>query len=292
MRQYFDTDFARVLAVFETWGVHGPGNDVSVIARLHLDFDGNAKYGSCFVPACDNPGSRCRALLDQVDKLLRVDSGVRVQAGHVDLDESTDSRELRFTGRLFVYTETDIPCDERRSLTVLAATRGLALRIRGPAFAMARAKRERPMAFICHDSRDKDAVARPIAIGLSKLACTVWFDEYSLNVGDSLRQSIEKGLKECRKCVLVISPQFISNAGWTKVEFDTIFTREILEKKNFLLPVWYEVTKEAVSHYCPSLLNRLGIDWSLGEDEVVRRLRRAIIRSEDEPDAAADWGRM
>jgi hypothetical protein len=145
---------------------------------------------------------------------------------------------------------------------------------------MARAKREKPMAFISHDSRDKDAVARPIAIGLSKLVCPVWFDEFSLNVGDSLRESIEKGLKESKKCILVLSPRFLSNPGWTKVEFNSIFTREILEKKNLVLPVWYEVKKEEVFEYCPSLLDRLGIDWNLGEDEVVRRLHRAIIRSE------------
>jgi TIR domain len=58
--------------------------------------------------------------------------------------------------------------------------------------------------------------------------CPVWYDEFALKIGDNLRDSIERGLKECRKCVLVLSPNFLTNGGWTKKEFDSIFTREIL----------------------------------------------------------------
>ena len=49
-------------------------------------------------------------------------------------------------------------------------------------------KRERPAAFICHDSRDKERVARPIAEGLSRLACPVWYDEFSLDVGELIQR--------------------------------------------------------------------------------------------------------
>jgi hypothetical protein len=258
----------------------GPGTNVSIIVRLHLDFNAKAKYVSCFVPACNNPGSVCRAVVEQVEDVLKIDSGLGVRVRSPSLGEKTHSRELVFTGRFFVYTETDIPSAELQEVTELAASRRLALLIRGPEYAMARAKIEKPMAFISHDSRDKDDVARPIAIGLSKLSCTVWFDEFSLNVGDSLRESIEKGLKESKKCILVLSPRFLSNPGWTKVEFNSIFTREILEKKNLVLPVWYDVKKEEVFEYCPSLLDRLGINWGLGEDAVVKRLYRAITQTE------------
>ncbi len=63
----------------------------------------------------------------------------------------------------------------------------------------------------------------------------MWYDEFSLRVGDNLRDSIEKGLKECRRCILVLSPNFISNKGWTKTEFDSIFTRQILEEERLVL---------------------------------------------------------
>ncbi len=277
LRQYFDTDFSQSLTVFESWDANGGDEHVRIIARLHLDFEANAKYASCFVPACNNPGRFCRAILDELDRLLKVDKDVIVQAGHQGHDEFTDSRELRFTGRIFVYTESEIAQTECQELNQIAATKELVLRIRGPRFAMGKAKIEKPLAFISHDSRDKDAVARPIALGLSKLVCPVWFDEFSLQVGDSLRESIDKGLKECKKCILVLSPQFLSNRGWTKAEFNSIFTREILEKQNLVLPVWYEVSAAEVFEYCPSLADRVGVNWSLGEEEVGRRLRQAIV---------------
>src|SRR5438477_6425323 len=99
---------------------------------------------------------------------------------------------------------------------------------------------ENPHAVIYHDSRDKEEVAGPIALGLQKLMCPVWYDEYSLKVGDHLRESIERGLKETKKCVLVLSPNFFSNNGWTKTEFNSVFTREIREQKSVVLPVWYK----------------------------------------------------
>ena len=114
-----------------------------------------------------------------------------------------------------------------------ALANGLSIGMYSQNYALERSRLEKPLAFICHDSRDKAQVARPIAIGLSKLMCPVWYDEFSLKVGDRLRESIEKGLrKECKKCVLVLSPQFFGNTGWTRVEFNSIFTREIIETED------------------------------------------------------------
>jgi hypothetical protein len=70
----------------------------------------------------------------------------------------------------------------------------------------------------------------------------------------------------------------LTNAGWTKREFDSIFTREILQEKKLVLPVWYDVTKQEVYEYSPSLLNVKGVDWSLGEDEVCRQLFISIMQ--------------
>ena len=135
---------------------------------------------------------------------------------------------------------------------------------------------ERPLAFISHDSRDKSSVAEPIAVGLQKLMCPVWYDQFSLKVGDSLRESIERGIKEARTCVVVLSKNFFSNAGWTKAEFDSIYTKEIVEKKRVMLPVWHDVSRDQVYEYSPRLADRVGISTALDMDEIVRRLYLAI----------------
>ena len=100
------------------------------------------------------------------------------------------------------------------------------LSIRDREYARKRSASEKPLAFISHDSRDKDGLLRQLAHEMVRLLCPVWYDEYSLKVGDSrLRANIEKGLKEARKCIIILSPNFLSNEGWSKAEFDSIFTR-------------------------------------------------------------------
>lgn len=53
---------------------------------------------------------------------------------------------------------------------------------------------EKPLAFISHDSNDKDSLVRELALELDKQLCPVWYDEFSLEIGDSLIENIEKGL--------------------------------------------------------------------------------------------------
>lgn len=98
-----------------------------------------------------------------------------------------------------------------------------------------------------------------------------------MKLGDNLRESIERGIKECKKCVLILSKSFLSNRGWGKKEFESIFTREILEDSRLVLPIWCGITKQDVYDYSPSLLNVKGIDWnSLGEEEVCRQIYLAV----------------
>lgn len=276
LREYFDTDFTHVLNIAHPLKIQFEKSpELEIQARLHLDFTGNAKYISCFIPVHPVPIAAFVATLEQIDLILEFTKQVEVHAGFVG-ERPVHCAELAFTGRVYFYSEAEIPSDDFENLRKQALANGLSIGLRTQSYALERSRLEKPLAFICHDSRDKAQVARPIAIGLSKLLCPVWYDEFSLKVGDRLRESIEKGLKECKKCVLVLSPQFFANAGWTRVEFNSIFTRELIEKEDFLLPVWFGVTKEQVYEYCPSLADRVAADWDLGEEEVVRRLYRGI----------------
>jgi hypothetical protein len=108
-----------------------------------------------------------------------------------------------------------------------------------------------------HDSRDKAAIARPIAVGLAGLMCPLWFDEFSLGTGDRLRQSIQRGLNQARKCVLIITPNLISNRGWTREEFSAIFTRELVDRADVILPVCDRVTRDEVLNCVRSFADRV-----------------------------------
>jgi hypothetical protein len=99
-----------------------------------------------------------------------------------------------------------------------------------------------------------------------------------LRVGASLRESIETGLKETRNCIVVLSPNFLSNEGWGKAEFDSVFTREIIEKQNVMLPVWHNVTVEQVYEYSPRLADKVGLNTNIGVKELARKLSNGIKR--------------
>jgi len=161
-------------------------------------------------------------------------------------------------------------------LLQVAAAIGHRLTFRSVEYMNERNKYEKPLAFISHDSRDKKEIAEPLALQLLKMMCPVWFDQYSLRVGDSLRGSIEKGLQECPKCILILTPNFLNNNGWTKVEYDSIFTRELVERQRVILPVWHNVTPADVYKYSPILADRFGAQWSEGVEETARKLLLAI----------------
>ena len=81
------------------------------------------------------------------------------------------------------------------------------------------------------------------------------------------------------RCILVLSPNFFANNGWTKAEFDSVFTREILDKENVMLPVWCGVTAKEVYDYSPRLADKVGLDWALGLEEVCAGLYRSIAKA-------------
>jgi len=187
------------------------------------------------------------------------------------------SLQAVFSNRIFIYTENDLNAPDTETLDALCKEQSISLVLRGRAYVQTKLQIQRPLAFISHDSRDKAEIAAPIALGLQKLMCPVWFDEYSLKVGDNLRDSIERGLKETRKCILILSPHFLSDTGWTKVEFDSVFTREIMEGSGVVLPIWHNVSAKEVYEYSPSLANKKALDWSIGLELIVRRLHSVIM---------------
>jgi hypothetical protein len=108
--------------------------------------------------------------------------------------------------------------------------------------------------------------------------CPVWYDDFSMEVGQSLRESVEKGIKDCGFCILVLTPNFLKNGGWPKREYTMAFTKELVEDSAAILPVWHNVSRNDVYEYSPHLADRLGLRWSHGVEDVCWRLYRAIDR--------------
>jgi len=109
--------------------------------------------------------------------------------------------------------------------------------------------------FISHASEDKDEVVRPLANALREEGLTVWYDEFELKIGDSLRRKIDKGLSNSRFGIVVLSKDFIRK-GWTNYELDGIITKSI-SNEQIVLPIWHNITKKEVVDYSPSLADKL-----------------------------------
>lgn len=266
-------DFAGFFAFVALYVSRDRGNDSEYLKR----FITSLSYGETQVTL---DGKVTLPSAKEFPGMLRVENkdDFEVLAKYFGDDEWVSTKNIQASRRLFIYGEFDMPEKELAALKAAARDHGHELQIRGEQFRIERGKHEKPLAFISHDSRDKEAVAKKIAIGLQRMICPVWYDEFNLKLGNNLRESIEKGLKECKKCILVLSPNFISNNGWTKAEFESIFTRQILEEQKLVLPIWYKVTKQQVYDYSPSLLNVKGVDWELlGEEEVCRQIYNVVM---------------
>ena len=130
--------------------------------------------------------------------------------------------------------------------------------------------------FISYASEDKAAVARPIAQALAEHGITVWFDEATLCLGDSLRRSIDQGLASSRYGVVIISHNFLAK-DWPQRELDGLVARE-LKGRRVILPVWYEIEAEELAKYSPLLADRVGAKFTDGLESVVRRIVEAVWR--------------
>ncbi|MDH2426931.1 toll/interleukin-1 receptor domain-containing protein [Sphaerisporangium sp. TRM90804] len=111
--------------------------------------------------------------------------------------------------------------------------------------------------FISHASEDKQDLARPLAHTLGQLGVDVWYDEYTLSVGDSLSASIDKGLNESNYGLVIISPDFIRKP-WPEYEFRSLITLEVGHRKR-ILPIWHNVTQEDVTKYSPHLADKVAL---------------------------------
>jgi hypothetical protein len=252
VREYYDTT-AKALNAQREWQLSSDGGQttLTVFGKVSHCIEENAKYWSFYLPA-DSEINCLSYLLSQP----HVSEGIiglnepEQEIGFADTPERQKLSSFVFTRRVYVYIDKTLCLEEIKYLKKLGSSLNFNIRIRDKLYVSKCTELSQPLAFISHDSRDKDDLVRELAI--------------------------ERGLKESRKCVIIISPSFIANNGWTKKEFNAIFTREVFEKENVILPVWHNVTPEQVYGYSAELLDRVALNSSLGTKELAKKLAQKI----------------
>ena len=129
--------------------------------------------------------------------------------------------------------------------------------------------------FISHASEDKDEFVKPLVEALQNAEYKVWYDEFTLKIGDSLRRSIDSGLKNSKYGIVIFSNAFFSK-NWTQYEVDGLVTRE-MEGHKVILPIWHMVSKTQVYEFSPTLADKKAINSSLSTiDEIVAQLAEVL----------------
>jgi hypothetical protein len=128
--------------------------------------------------------------------------------------------------------------------------------------------------FICHASEDKESIAQPLAEALTRAGLKVWYDEFILTLGDSLRCKIDQGLDQSLYGVVILSPNFFAKQ-WPQRELAGLTTKEISTGKT-ILPIWHCVTRDDVERYSPILADKKAVSTECGIEYVMQEILRAI----------------
>lgn len=127
--------------------------------------------------------------------------------------------------------------------------------------------------FISHASEDKADVVFPVADKLRALGVRVWYDDFEMQVGDSLSRKIDQGLARSTFGIVVISPHFLQK-NWPEYELRGLISREIGGDK-VILPIWHKVTRKEVLDFSPSLADKMAL---LTNAETTLPLVRELVK--------------
>jgi hypothetical protein len=123
--------------------------------------------------------------------------------------------------------------------------------------------------FISRASEDKDEVARPLAEELTRRGFRVWYDEYSLRLGDSLREKIDEGLANCSYGLAIMSPDFMAKP-WPNREINGLVAPETGDGRKRILPIWHHTNAEEMRKWSPTLADLRAVTTANGLGAVAR----------------------
>ncbi len=124
--------------------------------------------------------------------------------------------------------------------------------------------------FISHASEDKDSFVRSLADTLILSGASVFYDEYTIKLGDSLTESINYGISKSKNGIIVFSEYFLQK-GWTNAELQALFNKSIRERFKLIL-VFHGISHDSIAAKYPLLSDIRGISSSVGLYKVVNEI--------------------
>lgn len=130
--------------------------------------------------------------------------------------------------------------------------------------------------FISHASEDKEDFVEPLARALQEAGISTWYDSDQIGWGQSIRQSIDKGLINSRFCLVILSPSFLKKY-WTNYELNGIFQKDAVSKGSLILPIWHNVTRDEIQEKNLTLTDMLAMNTAIDSTEdIVGALKELV----------------
>jgi uncharacterized protein YqgQ len=186
-----------------------------------------------------------------IDQLLSFDVTRNFEAKGNGLDSS----KLVFNKKVYIY-QYGLKTSKLDILISRLESKGMVIELRDKEYR----EKMKPSFFICHDSRDKAKVAKPLFESLKSLGCEVWYDEYSLEIGDSLTESIQKGIIEMDYGIVILSKDFLLNERWVQYELKSLLTKEVSSAEKTILPIWHDINESDLKDTSYYLIDKIGLN--------------------------------
>ena len=116
---------------------------------------------------------------------------------------------------------------------------------------------DRPAAFLSYSSENKDVAGR-LARNLIENGVDVWYDQWQMKPGDSLRRKIDEGIERAGFFLVLLTPESLASE-WVATELDAGMVRRI-QGYCRLIPILRGIQREEV----PATLQ--GIRWVVLDD--------------------------
>lgn len=103
-------------------------------------------------------------------------------------------------------------------------------------------KNETKYKFFISYASEESYIAQELLTQLQCLGANTWIDKEKIRIGDSIKQSIEKGILNSEYAIIILSQNYI-NKHWTNTELNAFFELEADGRKR-ILPLIYNLSHE------------------------------------------------
>lgn len=111
--------------------------------------------------------------------------------------------------------------------------------------------------FLCHAWGDRTTAAKELHDALEEQGVSVWFSEKDIKLGTSLTRSIDKGLRDSRVGIILVTPAF-----YKSIDAEGIAEQELsaLLRTDRVVPIVHNTTYEELSEVSLLLASRSGLN--------------------------------